>query len=298
MAGLVQPEFMQVGNPAAPFISAFAAGAAINAKRQALQDQLMKMQMQTQLGEQKLQVQAANYQSLDAARAAHVQDVTTKAENISQHAQDAIDAQNAISNIDAEIGTKTWMQSMNIVHQQFPRYFGTPDGRAVYNQYFDTHKFTAQQMVQGQKAVATDYLKEMSAEKLNPYWMENPDQWVGIDATGKETSDPNKAAKRALKFTTDAQGNLLLASPDTPAKDVKAWKTIPTPRFDQLIKQHEAYKGIVNGIITGDQEPDMKAAVAGAVSHKVKVAGPDGTEYMLPNDQLGEAIKQGYKQVP
>ena len=301
-SNLVAPEIPQTQNPILPALSAFVAMSQISNKRRQLEDQLTRMQFQDQQKQREMDIQSANYQSLDASRqieasaaAARASTVVDKANQASDHAEEIVGLQNAINNIDAEPGTKDYMTQLNLVRPQYAKLLATPDGQRIWNQTFQTHKYTAGQMMQSQKAVASDYINQVKSEKLNPYWFENPDQWAYIDQNGKMTSDPTKAVSRALPFDTDEKGTTIFpVSPSVAkTKDIKIWKTLPVNRFDQLVKQHDAYKGIVSGIITGQQEPDIQNASGPPV--KIRVKAPDGTIGLIPNDQLNDAIREGYQ---
>lgn len=296
-SNLVAPEIPQTTNLAAPFLSAFMASAGIANKRRQLEDQLQKMALANQIAEQKLAIQGSTASSLISlhqaeanAANARASTVADKADKATDHANEIVEFQKAISGIDAEPGTKDYMTQLNVVRSQYPRLLATPDGQRLWNDNFQTHKYTAGQMFSSQKAVAADYLGQMKSEKLNPYWLENPNQWDYVGPDGKSTT-PDKAVSRTLKL----DANLQVVPPNSPADKYVVAKTLPVNRFDQYVKQHEAYKGIVNGIITGTQEPDIQNA--SGPPRKIKVKAPDGTVGLIPNDQLSDALREGYQQV-
>lgn len=305
-SNLVAPEIPQGGNLAAPFLSAFVAMAGVANKRRQLEDQLQKMALANQIAEQKLAIQGSTASSLISlhqaeanAANARASTVADKADKATDHANEIVEFQKAISGITAEPGTKDYMTQLNVVRSQYPRLLATPDGQRLWNDNFQTHKYTASQMVQGQKAVARDYLEQTKAEGIKPIYLENPDQWAYIGKDGKMVNDPKQAVARALPFDTDeATKSIFPVSPAVAkTKDIKIWKTLPVNRFDQLVKQHEAYKGIVDGIITGAKEPDVSAAAQSAqptsiprLTDPAQVAGLEsGTKFYDPNGILRTA---------
>lgn len=305
MANLVAPEVPQPGNMAKPFLSAFIASAGIANKRRQLEDHMMQIQAQDQLKQKQLDIQASNYASLDASRqseaaAANVRANTMadKANKVTELSQRQIDFQDSLNQITADPGTTAYRTQLNIVRSQFPDVMATIGGKRIWDGTWNNHALISKETIMGHAVVVKDFDQQMRSEKLNPYYLENPNQWVYIDNSGKETTDSKKAVARSLKFGVDAQGYQYPLPPTAKSEDVKAWKTLPVERFDNLVKQHQAYKGVISSVITGAQEPDPGAAVQAQTAHKIKVKSPDGTMGLIPNEQLSDALKEGYQQVP
>lgn len=296
--GLAAPEIPQTQNPAIPFLSAFYASAQINAKRRQLEEQMMKMDMQNKMAEDKLHIMGLNYQSLDNLRRAEAAKAEVEKDALANKANKAIEASQdqkvwdvGLSQITSKPGTKNYLNDLSILRQQAQRYLVTPEGKSAYQQALNYHKETAKEIVDSHVGVAKAYEGFLKDDKLNGRWLENPDQWDYVDANGKSTT-PLKATKRVLKLDASLQP----LPPDS--TDHAYTRTLPRTRFDQVLKLKGANDKIASDVVTGIEEPDVGAAVVKSVEDKlpdkVKVKSPSGQLGMIPRENLQKALSGGY----
>src|SRR5690349_17778951 len=151
---------------------------------------LQRLQLNLAEKDRQLQLQAANYQSLDnyrkaesvaAVARASVNDA--KSQDTERHAQELIQFQSALNDIDAEPGTKDWRAKANIVRTQFPRLMASPDGKRLWGEAETNHRAASGEARQAVTDVTKDYFNNVKAVTGSMAF--DPDQWGVAEEKGK-----------------------------------------------------------------------------------------------------------------
>lgn len=169
-----QPEFMQVGNPAAPFLNAFALGAEINRRNQALKEQMLKMETQNLFQQERLSQAAENMHSLILSRdimnsqreanMAFKTQAVNEATGINNKATDFISGASRIKGPNgkpAVNGTPEYLAGLTTMWDS-PEYAGlrnSKQGQQLYNTYLQNYKTAAKSLADSGAGLIGQYAR-------------------------------------------------------------------------------------------------------------------------------------------
>lgn len=248
-------------------------------------DQIARLNSASQ--QSKLDMMSKNYDSLDAYRKiegatseARAANLASKADKAQEHAQDVVDAQNSINNIDAEPGTPEWRTKYNIAWSQFPRLKSTPDGKRMWQEGLDNHRTAAGETKEAHFRTIEDFRKNVHLTTGSEYF--DPTHWGDAKESG-------------YKYRILSPNGIL--PPNTSKEDIAkipgvSYQRISSKDFDLLNQQRKNVDDLFSSPVLS-----KSADTQVSTPKKIRVKSPDGTVGLIPDSQLDQALQEGYEQI-